>query len=190
MSKKQRNGKSERERKKQRQRKEKKQKQKKQKSTRKSATRAAKGGGPEPSPDYIRELNRSEVPDWIQSSDREAEFSQDMILGNLKEEEVHEQKFLMRVRRIIQEASHPPEESVLQGGLREAVMDDDKTALDGGDINALLGSEASQFARISRSRGGWQQKIVSEQQQVVRREDDRERNSGGGVISKLLGGGK
>jgi hypothetical protein len=81
---------------------------------------------------------------------------------------------------------HPPKGSKMQGGFRELVYGEQKTALDPAEIREVLGIERILLARVTQSRQMEQQSIIKEmrQDQHLTREDH---DDGGSLRSKLFG---
>lgn len=87
------------------------------------------------------------------------------------------------------EELYPPKESLIQGDVGAALLEDpsyDMHALDDrrkAEIESLI---LSYFTRISRSQSGWQQDKLNEGIQTKRVEDDREEEGGNGVLGGLF----
>lgn len=134
-------------------------------------------------------LNQYDLPADVERL-VEAELNPDHILGNLNEAEVRYRRFSLWNSREMVVASFPPSESIWRGDLRKDVegLGDGKEPLTQEQIKSIRDAYEAAFARVSRSRGGWQQKILAEQTQE-RRVVEEKNDDGGGFFSNLFGGG-
>ena len=109
-------------------------------------------------------------------------LSQDFLLGNLQEAEIHEYRWLARVMLLEIESLHPSRDSIWQGQLR-AVAFDDKNE----NLKALSPREKAvveQFvmgviARASRGRDGWQQEMFNKTISASEKRDVSDSDDGG-----------
>ncbi|MFD1515702.1 hypothetical protein [Halomarina rubra] len=109
-------------------------------------------------------------------------LSQDFLLGRVKDADREEAKYLARniVRYV--ECDHPPEDSMLQGTLRRALLgdiDDGKKALTQRQKTQLESTLMAFFFRSSRSVDGWQQDKIADQVSVRKTEAGGQNNDGG-----------
>ena len=129
-----------------------------------------------------------------------SEFSKENVLANRKEPEVWEYKYTIKNRTKQFIRSFPREESKLSGEFRQLFgFDDAKEPLTDEERREIWAIADALFARVTRSRGGWQQEIWNERVQVRRLEDERngragrdnrrpesEKGGGSSVVKRLL----
>lgn len=93
-------------------------------------------------------------------SELEAWLDEDFMHGNLEEAEVHEFRWLARVSKNEVVAAHPEEDSVFEGDLRAAAVDNTEeahTPLTNREQAMIHEFTQAVTARATRGRGGWQQ---------------------------------
>jgi len=119
-----------------------------------------------------------------------SETNQDHILGNLESEEVWERKWDIENNEEFVLAMFPPEESVLQGEVRKLFdLPAPYSPVAPTTLHNIEDTKWGAFARTTRSRGGWQQKILTEQVQEIRSVDGQQEDEEG-LIDRFLGGGR
>lgn len=136
----------------------------------------------------VQVLNRAELPDSVRRI-LEAELNPDHILGNLNEAELRYRRFSLWNNKEMVIGSFPPSESIWQGKIRKNAeeLGDGRDALTQEQLHWIRDAFDAAFARTTRSRQGWQQKVLAEQTQerrIVEEKDD----DAGGFFSGLLGG--
>jgi hypothetical protein len=107
-------------------------------------------------------------------------LDEDFMHGNLEEAEVHEFRWLARVSKNEVVGAHPTRDSVFEGKLRAATVDNRQVAHTPlTDREQALVHEFTQAvtARATRGRGGWQQEeynktITASETREVGEEDD------------------
>jgi len=103
-------------------------------------------------------------------------LSEDFVLGNLSDAEVHEHRWLAREIVIEAEAEHPHDDSMWQGRFRQVAAGRDRDALrplDGPQKAVMAQFTQGVIARATRSREGWQQEELNKSYRVSeRREPD------------------
>lgn len=109
-------------------------------------------------------------------------LSQDFLLGNLQEAEIHEYRWLARVMLLEIESLHPNEDSLFQGKIRAAAFDDKNQNID--PLSPREKAIVEQFvmgviARASRGREGWQQEMFNKTISASEKRDVSEDDSGG-----------
>jgi hypothetical protein len=135
----------------------------------------------------IRALNNSQVPEDIKKL-LKSELNQDHILANLDEAELTWRRFGLLNNMEMVMASHPPKESIWQGDRRkEAGLGDGRSSLTPEQVHWIRDSFDAAYERATRSRDGWQQKLLSEQTQERRVVEEHEVDEGGSWLSKLVG---
>lgn len=85
--------------------------------------------------------------------------------------------------------TRPPEESLLQGDVGAALLEDPDYQMEAIPETLQAEIESSPltfFARVSRGRGGWQQDKLNEGIQTQRLEDERNEEEGGGVLGGIF----
>lgn len=109
----------------------------------------------------------------------------DFVLGNLKDPEVNEVRWLARVTALAIQRMHPPEGSAYTGEARKYYLDTEYALkpLSDHEINQINQALLAYFLRITRSRDGWQQDQISQQMKVSKREEDDEDSGYGGLFS-------
>lgn len=109
-------------------------------------------------------------------------LSQDFLLGNLQEAEIHEYRWLARVMLLEIESLHPNEDSLFQGKIRAAAFDDKNQQLD--PLSPREKAIVEQFvmgviARASRGRDGWQQEMFNKTISASEKRDVSDDDNGG-----------
>lgn len=145
----------------------------------------------------LRTLSESEIPDAVEPA-WGSETNQDHMLGNLNDAEVWERKFNLKNNHEFVLAMCPPEESVIQGEFRKKHFDFLPGAtepLNSRRLHELADSHDAAYARVTRSRNGWQQEQLAKQiQEMIQRDGSNEAagsgSSDGGWLQGLLGGGR
>jgi len=131
--------------------------------------------GPQLNEDHFQELVEAGIPDDTVFHLRSL-LSRDFVLSNLSEAEVHEMRWLARNLALRVFAIHPSKKSHMTGTYRQFVFDEQNqalTALSDGQRAKIRSFILAYIARVSRSKGGWQQEELSRQYQVseMRTED-------------------
>jgi hypothetical protein len=130
-------------------------------------------------PDHFEDLVESGVPEesvYLLSQ----LMSKDWVLSNLKDAEVHEQRWLTENVYLGWLALHPRRESQLASEYRRWLFDDPGQAVEPlSDAARLEGKNfiRNHIARLSRGREGWQQEEMSKQYRVS---ETRKANDDGG----------
>lgn len=136
--------------------------------------------------EYLEELTEAGIPDETAKHLQEL-LSEDFVLGNLKDEEVQETRWLGREAQKEVEWMHPHEDSVAQGEYRKFLYDDPRDGLSAlSDRQQVKIGEfmLDFFARVSRGRGGWQQEEMGKHYTVSEMKDDGKSSGGiGGLFS-------
>lgn len=131
--------------------------------------------------DHFEELVEAGVPEDTVFHLRSL-LSRDFVLANLSAAEVNEMRWLARNLALRVFALHPSKESHLTGEYRRFVLDEPNQGL-----KPLTDSQRSKIhsfimayiARVSRSKGGWQQEELSRQYQVSELHTDDGEEDGG-----------
>lgn len=139
------------------------------------------------SQELVSELLETDVPEEILQL-FSSELSRDHVLGNLKDEELHEYRYFVKNSMLMVKAKFPPPESAMQGELRDVVYDDDREPLNTDQLHKIRDAPWISHQRASRSKDFGQQKLITEQtkRQVV--DDLREKDEGGSIFSRIFGG--
>lgn len=140
-------------------------------------------------PSLLETLVDSDIPSEVQRL-VEAELNRDHILANLNEAETTWRRYTLLNNFEMVLASHPPKQSIWQGRemRQSAGLDDGRTALTSEQVHQLRDAFDAAYERTTRSRGGWQQRLLSRQQEERRIIEEREQESQNrGWLSKLLG---
>jgi len=126
--------------------------------------------------EHFEDLVEAGIPEDTVSH-LKALLSRDFVLANLSSAEVNEMRWLSRNLALRVFALHPSKESYLTGEWRKFVLDEPDQGL-----KPLTDSQRTKIhnfilgyiARVSRSKGGWQQEELSSQYQVseIRNDDD------------------
>lgn len=142
-----------------------------------------------PSQEYIEEIVGTSTDDAQHPREISDLLSQDYPLANMTSAD----RTFFRLKsdnvRLFTAERYPPEESVVQGEIGAALLDDpsfDKTSLDNQSQNRIETALMEHFSRTSRAVGGWQQDKFTENITTNRVEDNRSRadedqSSSGGV---------
>lgn len=137
--------------------------------------------------EYLEELTSAGVPEETAKHMREL-LSEDFVLGNLRDEEVQEIRWLARELQKEVEWMHPSEQSVVQGEYRKFLYDDPDDGLSSlSDKQEVKIGEfiLDVFARVSRGRDGWQQEEMGKHYTVSEMKDPDSGSSGlGGLFSR------
>lgn len=132
---------------------------------------------------YVESLTRSELdPSTIRLLQNY--LTRDYVLGNLKEAEIHEMKWLLEADKVEIFAMHPRQGSSMTGARRAWMLEEDEewaalsplTEQERKDIENVL---RGVYTRIARSRGGWQQEEMSKVTSVSEVHDKRESKKDG-----------
>lgn len=125
--------------------------------------------------EYIREVTDTELQhQTVEMLDNM--LSKDFVLSNMSDAEVHEQRWIARIVKLMVETQHPHDDSLWQGRFRQVASDRAD-----GHLNTLSEAEKTEIlevvqgfiARVARSREGWQQEEISKSYAVSeRREND------------------
>lgn len=147
----------------------------------------AQQGGMTPFADRLLETGTPEHVDEMVSG----ETNEDHVLGNLKDEELWERRFNIMNNEEFLLAMFPPQESVLQGELREEFgLDGPKHAAPPTVEHELSDTADAAYARSTRSRGGWQQEMLAKSITEMHRVDgEMDDDDDGGLLGGILGGG-
>lgn len=140
-------------------------------------------------PSLLETLVDSDIPSEVQRL-VEAELNRDHILANLNEAETTWRRYTLLNNLEMVLASHPPKQSIWQGReMRQAAgLNDGRTALTSEQVHQLRDAFDAAYERTTRSRGGWQQRLLSEQQSERRIIEEREQESQDrGWLAKLIG---
>jgi hypothetical protein len=148
---------------------------------------------PQSQGELLEELNESDIktesddPHELPAASVVEQFlSRDFILGNVDAATLFEWKMYARNIKEFIEAEFPPQESVMQGAYRKAMLGDPmegRDAMDGIDSSDVFTALMAFQARGSRSRDGWQQDKIADQRKHViseSREDKKSRTLFGG----------
>lgn len=109
-------------------------------------------------------------------------LSEDFVLGNFSDAEVHEFRWLARVIRLEVEALHPDEESVWTGEFRKIAFDDSYQALsplDDAELAIIEQFIMGVISRATRGRDGWQQEMFNKTIHASERRDLDDDDDGG-----------
>lgn len=119
------------------------------------------------------------------------EINQDHVLGNLNEDEIWERRHNIHNQREFAEAMFPPEESVLQGEVRERFgLDGPKHPLTPQNEHFLSDTADAALARSTRARDGFERKMMNKSISEVHRVDESNRgDESSGILGGLIGGG-
>ncbi len=155
------------------------------------------GGGPKPEPlsgasgpgaQYLQEVVEPGVDEQLPTGIKNL-LSKDYPLANIRRSDREYFRLLSEnIAHYVRE-QFPPEDSLVQGDLGAALLEDPdyntyaKTIEDTNQIESVL---MDAFARTSRGEGGWQQEKFTENIQTRRVEDEREEDSGG-IFSGVFG---
>ena len=144
-----------------------------------------------PSQEYVEEIIRSKTKDSQHPPEIEDLLSEDYPLSNTTSAD--RKYFRLKAANIVMYAHerYPPKESILQGVLGAALLDDpsyNKRSLTEIEKNRNRTALMEHFSRSSRGVGGWQQDKFSENIRTNRVEDNREQSddSSGGGLSKIF----
>lgn len=116
--------------------------------------------------------------------------SKDWVLANFEPAEVAEFKFRLEIRKLLYSALHPAEDCLITGEWRAHINDDPDdhlTPLSQQEQVIVDGLFQGLFARITRGREGFQQKMLRTQITEQRRAIADETQSGG-LRDRVLGG--
>lgn len=101
-------------------------------------------------------------------------LSEDFVLGNFSQAEVHEFRWLARVIRLEVEALHPHEESVWTGEFRKVAFDQPMQALkplDDAELAIIEQYIMGVISRATRGKDGWQQEMFNKTITATERRD-------------------
>jgi len=117
-------------------------------------------------------------------------LSQDYPLANMNSADRKYFRLKSDNVKMFAEERYPPEDSIVQGELGAALLDDpdyNKRALEPQGKNRIETALMEHFSRTSRAVGGWQQDKFTENIKTNRVEDNRaESESGGGGSLKNM----
>jgi len=131
--------------------------------------------------DHFQELVEAGVPEDTVFHLRSL-LSRDFVLSNLSEAEVHEMRWLARNLALRVFAIHPSKKSHMTGAYRQFIFDEQNqalTPLSDGQRAKIRSFILAYIARVSRSKGGWQQEELSRQYQVSEMRTDDSDDEGG-----------
>lgn len=120
----------------------------------------------------------------------ESLLGKDTVLGNITQNERDALRILSKNIIEYVEAEHPPEDSVIQGPIRAAMLgssDEDLTSLRADQRTNLRTTLIANELRLSRSVDGFQQKRIGEQRNVSEIEDHTPQENDDGVMSGITG---
>lgn len=136
------------------------------------------------SQEYVESLVTTATDDSKHPKEIGDLLSQDYPLANMNSADRTYFRLLSDNVKLFAEERFPPEDSLVQGALGAALLDDptfNKTALGGQQKNRIETALMEHFSRTSRAVGGWQQDKFTESIQTNRVEDNRtETNDDGG----------
>ncbi|GAA0303983.1 hypothetical protein [Halarchaeum salinum] len=139
-----------------------------------------------PTGDLLSALNESGAPTDAKRLFG-SELNQDHILGKLNEDELWYRRFELEINLDLLLASAPPETSIWQGPRREEVdLGGKPWPFSASELHEARDTRDAAYARATRSRDGWQQKLLAEQQSERRIVEERDEGSEG-LLSKLVG---
>lgn len=143
--------------------------------------------GYDPTARLVDTLVAYEVPEDI-ADIVAVELSRDFILANYKDEETWEKKYdLKNVLEYIT-ALFPPQDSILQGKMRsELGYGDMRPALTGYNMQRVRQAMSLSYARITRSRSGWQQELLAQQTKEIRQIRPMDQPKRKGFFEKIFG---
>lgn len=142
--------------------------------------------GTTPASDLVGTLSESSAPDDQQRL-FEAELNQDHVLANLEEPDLIYRRHELNINLAMLLASAPPAESIWQGPRREAAgLEGKPWPFTPTEVQQARDTRDAAYARVTRSRDGWQQTLLAEQQ-TERRVVEKDSDDGGGILSKLTG---
>ncbi len=134
--------------------------------------------------EYLKELTKYDLDPATEKLMANL-LSPDFVLGNLKDAEVKEVRWLARVTALAIQRMHPPEGSAYTGEARKYYLDTKYALkpLSDHEINLINQALLDFFLRITRSRDGWQQDQISQQMKVSKREEGDDDGGIGGLFS-------
>ena len=107
--------------------------------------------------EYVDTVTEAEKIDPKWEAHLETEFSKDYPLSNFPSGHADRAELLLMNRMDMLRKSHPPQQSALQGDVREELIGDSKKALDANDLFQLQSYLRRILSRVRRGEGGWQQ---------------------------------
>jgi hypothetical protein len=134
--------------------------------------------------EYIREVTDTELQhQTVEMLDNL--LSKDFVLSNMSEAEVHEQRWIARIVKLMVETQHPHADSMWEGRFRQVA-----SGRADGHLNTLSEAEKTEIlevvqgfiARVARSREGWQQQEISKSYAVSERVEKD--GDGGGWMNR------
>jgi hypothetical protein len=143
-----------------------------------------------PSQEYIEEIIHTSTDDHQHPKEISDLLSQDYPLANMNSADRKYFRLKSDNVKMFAEERYPPEDSIVQGELGAALLDDpdyNKRALEPQGKNRIETALMEHFSRTSRAVGGWQQDKFTENIKTNRVEDNRaESESGGGGSLKNM----
>jgi hypothetical protein len=148
---------------------------------------------PQPSREHFNDLVEAdgyeELPEPVQDL-----LENDMALSKIDSDDRRYLRLLAENVVHFSEERYPPEESLVQGDVGAALLEDpdyNMNALSAEQKAEIEASLLTYFTRISRSKGGWQQDKLNEGIQTKRIEDERNEAGGssgssGGLLSRIF----
>lgn len=116
-------------------------------------------------------------------------LSKDYPLANIRRSDREYFRLLSENVALYVKEQYPPENSLVQGDLGAALLEEpdySMHALDRRTRNEIETLLMTAFSRTSRGEGGWQQDKLAENIQTRRVEDNREPEDTGGFVSGLF----
>lgn len=121
--------------------------------------------------EYIREVTDTELQhQTVEMLDNL--LSKDFVLSNMSEAEVHEQRWIARIVKLMVETQHPHADSMWEGRFRQVASgrsDGHLSTLSEAEKTEILEVVQGFIARVARSREGWQQEEISKSYAVSER---------------------
>lgn len=142
--------------------------------------------GDHPAGDLLTTLVRSGAPPDMAKLFA-PELNQDHVLAKLDEAELWYRRHELDINLELLMAAAPPHESIWHGPRRKAAgLDGKPWPWTPQEVHGARDTRDAAYERNTRSREGWQQKLLAEQQSERRIVEEREKDSGG-ILSKLVG---
>jgi hypothetical protein len=156
-------------------------------SSKQQPRRTARQSGPSQR-EFLEDVVESGINEELPQPVRNL-LSKDFPLANIRRQDRKYFRLLSENIALYVAEQFPPEDSLLQGDLGAALLEEPEYAMRSlnqqtrNEIETLL---MTAFARTSRGEGGWQQDKLSENIQTKRVEDGRVEESDGGIIGGLF----
>jgi hypothetical protein len=144
-----------------------------------------------PSQEYIEEIIQTGTDDAQHPREIADLLSQDYPLSNMTSADREFFRLKADNVQLFSQERFPPEQSVVQGEIGAALLDDpsyDRTSLDNQAQNRIKTALMEHFSRTSRAVGGWQQDKFTENITTNRVEDNRTRTDEASEDSGRLSG--